>query len=307
MSTSQTPMTRTNWGRWGADDELGALNLITPQKRLADAAAVRTGRLYGLGRPLKRVTSHEGEYRIPFQRLTLMSDNDQEYWEYVGESMGAAAPGTGANEDVVITPTHMGTHLDALAHVYDDGKLYNGYPQAFSSVTGGARDTIDKIEGIAGRGVLLDVPAHLGVPFLEAGYRVSDELLEEVRVAQGTEIRPGDVVLIRVGHLEMLADAAARGEEAPGQAGVDLSSVAFFDRYEPALVGSDNQAVECIPFDERFLSVHVQLIVHRGIHLLENVELSDLAADGCHEFLFVLGPLRIAGASGSPVNPIAIG
>lgn len=298
-----------NWGRWGDEDEIGALNLITDEKRLSDLSTSTSGRLFSLGQELSRRATSEGEYRTSFQRTTLVSQNDEKFWEGLAQSMGTPAPGTGANEDIVTTPTHNGTHMDALSHVYDDGTLYNGFPRdSFTSLGGALRNSIHRVNGIASRGVLLDVPAYLGLPWLEPSFHISGDLLEEVRSAQSTEIRPGDVVLIRTGVVEATKHATEVGEPiAMMHPGIGLDSVAFFDRYEPAVIGADNSAVECVPFEERFLSVHVQLIVHRGIHLIENLDLTELSAAGCREFFFIAAPLKIVGGTGSPVNPIAIG
>ncbi|MDP3950434.1 cyclase family protein [Microbacterium sp.] len=313
MSTDTPPAAEalrgSNWGRWGESDERGTLNLITDEKRLADLGTPRTGRVFSLGKELLRQPSSVGDYRTPFQRTTLASQSDEAFWEAMAERMGTPAPGTGANEDVVITPTHNGTHMDALCHVYDDGSLYNGFPrESFTSLGGAQRNSIHRVGGIVGRGVLLDVATYLGVDWLEPSFHIESALLEEVRAAQGTRIRPGDVVLIRTGHGEAVAYAKKMGEEPPRmQPGLGLASMDFFDACEPAAVGADNSAVECIPCEERFLSVHVQLIVRRGIHLIENLDLSELAAANCRDFFFVAAPLKIVGGTGSPINPIAIG
>lgn len=310
MSISETtPARHKNWGRWGDEDEIGALNLISDEKRLADLSTVRSGRVFSLGQELRRRTTFEGEYRTSFQRTTLVSQGDEAFWEGMARSMGTPAPGTGANEDVVSTPTHNGTHVDALSHVYDDGSLYNGFSRdTFTPLGGAQRNSIHNVPAIASRGVLLDVPAYLGLPWLDPAFHISGALLEEVRSAQDTEIRPGDVILIRTGIVEASVDALEKGEPVPMMhPGIGLDSVEFFDRYDPSVIGADNSAVECVPFEERFLSLHVKLLVHRGIHLIENLDLRGLAAAECTDFFFVASPLKIVGGTGSPINPIAIG
>lgn len=300
--------TKKNWGRWGAEDERGALNLIDESKRLADASAIRTGKMYPLGLPIQRSGVPVFEYRGPAQRLTLASQTDEAFWASFGEAMGIPSDGAGGNEDLLIFGTHSGTHLDALCHVFHDGHLYNGFPNStFGSYGGAARNSIHQVGGVAGRAVLLDVATHLGVPWLEPTFRITDAVLEEVRAAQEIEIRPGDILLIRTGWLDQFFDAQERGLTlSEAQPGIDQSAVDFIDRYDISLVGSDNGAVECLPCDETLLSVHIKLLVHRGINLLEFADLRRLAADGVKEVFLVIAPMKVVGGTGSPVNPIAI-
>ncbi|MDQ1178584.1 cyclase family protein [Rhodococcus sp. SORGH_AS_0301] len=300
----------TNWGRWGDGDEIGALNLITAERRHRALGTPRTGKLYSLGLPVRSDTLPPVPYRVPSQRVTLTNQADMPMWNAIGEQMGVPSPGTGANEDVFITSTHNGTHMDALCHVFHEGKMYNGFPADSASTLAGSHfDGIEKIDGIAGRAVLLDVAAHVGVPWLEPRTRIDSDLLEATRQAQGTTVETGDILLVRTGWM----DFALSGERADesyyggyGQAGLGLGAVDFIDSHDLAVVGADNSAVECLPCDERYQSVHVELLVRRGIHLLEHLDLRALAADRVHEFFFVAAPLRIVGGSGSPINPIAI-
>ncbi|WP_285320323.1 cyclase family protein [Pseudarthrobacter sp. lyk4-40-TYG-27] len=299
-----------NWGRWGDDDQLGALNLITPEGRRAALGAPRSGKLYSLGLPVQSEYLPPVPYRVPSQRLALTNQTDMPMWNTIGEQMGVPSPGTGANEDVLITSTHNGTHMDALCHVYHEGRMYNGFPADSSSTLNGAHfNSIDKIDGIAGRAVLLDVATHLGVPWLDPRVKIDSALLEETRSAQGNDVLPGDVLLIRTGWMDFLhsgeqPDTSYYGGY--GQAGIGLDAVDFIDRHEISVVGADNSAVECLPCDERYQSVHVELLVKRGIHLLEHLDLRALSADKVHECFLVVAPLKIVGGTGSPINPIAI-
>ncbi|WP_342000309.1 cyclase family protein [Microbacterium sp. LWH7-1.2] len=304
----ETTAPKKNWGRWGADDERGALNLIDDTKRASDYEVLRTGKIYSLGLPIQRSGVPVFEYRGPAQRLTLASQTDGAFWESFGEAMDIPTDGAGGNEDLLIFGTHSGTHLDALCHVYHDDHMYNGFETStFGSYGGAARNSIHQVDGVAGRAVMLDVAAHLGVPWLDPMFRITDDVLEEVREAQGTSIRPGDILLVRTGWIDSFYDSLANGTElSAAQAGIDQSAVDFIDRYDIALVGSDNGAVECLPCDETLLSVHVKLLVHRGINLLEFADLRGMAADGVHECFLVIAPMKVVGGTGSPVNPIAI-
>lgn len=290
--------------RWGADDERGALNLLDPETVLAATRVCTTGVVYNLGLPVQRYGVPVFDYRGAPQRLTLTGAGELGAFKDYG-----APDDLGANEDTLVIPAHNGTHMDALSHVFADGKMYNGYDaKTFTASQGAAHCGIEKTGGFAARAVLLDVAAHQGVDWLEPGTNISGDDLEACRAAQGSEIRRGDIVLIRTGWLELFA-ALPPGEPAPfAQPGIGRSTVPFFDDWDVAAVGADNAAIECIPFDDNeFLAVHVELLVKRGITLIEHLVLSKMAADRCHEALFVAAPMLVTGASGSPLNPIAIG
>jgi kynurenine formamidase len=303
VATTEATQTGTgNWGRWGADDERGALNLLTPDVVLAASRVCKTGKVYNLGLPVARTGTPVFEYRGAPQRLTLTSQTDHEMVAAYG-----APEGLGANEDVLIVPAHNGTHIDALCHVYAEDKLYNGFPEEFASHAGAPRCGIEKTGGFAGRAVLLDLAGHQGVDCIEPGTNITADDLEACRAAQGVELRAGDILLFRTGWLDLFAGLEP-GQEPPfEQAGLGLSCVDYLRDHDVAAVGADNAAIEVIPFDGIFLSVHVELLVKLGISLLEHLVLTPMANDHCHEALFVAAPLLVTGGTGSPINPIAIG
>lgn len=289
-----------NWGRWGDDDERGTLNLITPEAVLEAARTCRTGKIYSLALPIQKSGVPIFEYRGAPQRYTLTNSSD------VGQFTGFGAPDDlGANEDVLVLASHSITHMDALSHVFAGGKLYNGFSaDTFTANRGASHLDVVQTASFAGRGVLLDLPRHQGVDWLAPGHVIDAAQLEACRAAQGTELRSGDILLVRTGWL----DQFAAGEAAAGQPGLGSDAVAFVDDHDISVVGADNGAIECMPFDgNEFLTVHVQLLVQRGVTLLEHLYLAELADDGCHEFLLAVGGLKVTGAAGSPINPIAIG
>lgn len=291
-----------NWGRWGDDDQRGALNLITPEAVLAATGACRTGKVYSLALPIQRTGVPILEYRGAPQRLTLTSHLDGAMYEAYG-----AAPGVGANEDMLILASHSITHMDALSHVYAEGTIYNGYPaEDFKSNSGASRCDISRTGTFAGRGVLLDLAGHQGVPWLEPGHVITADELEACRAAQGSEMRSGDILLIRTGWLEQFA--SPDGPDPYAQPGLGYDAVSFVDEHDIAAIGCDNGAIEAIPFDrDVFLGVHIELLVNRGVTLLEHLVLQEMAADRCLESLVCVGALPVTGAAGSPINPIAIG
>jgi kynurenine formamidase len=199
--------------------------------------------------------------------------------------------------------------MDALSHVYTQDGIYNGFPRDEFSTKGGAGHCDIRTTGtFAGRGILLDLPGHQGVDWLTPGTNITGDDLEACRSAQGVEIKRGDIVLVRTGWLDLFLSLGF-GEEPPfEQPGIGRTTVAFFHDHDVSAVGADNAAIECIPFDNNeFLALHIELLVKRGITLIEHLVLSKMAADKCYESLFVAAPLLVTGASGSPVNPIAIG
>ena len=294
----------TNWGRWGAEDERGALNLITAEAVVGGAGVVRRGKVYALGLPIDATHAPIVDGRGEPRRLTLTCDSDDERYAAFG-----AAAGVGANQDVLIMASHHGTHMDALSHVFARSEMYNGFDSStFKSFSGAGKLGIEKVGAVVGRGVLLDVARHLGVDVLPGGYCISGDELEACSAKQGVEVRSGDIMLVRTGWLENWQRLAALGEESGmGTPGIGLSAAEFVRDHDIAAVGADNSAVEVIPFDgDEFLSVHIELLVNQGVHLFEHLSLGELGVDGVREFLFVACPLPVIGAAGSPINPVAI-
>lgn len=292
-----------NWGRWGADDQRGALNLQTADVVLAATKVCRTGKVYSLALPIGQGSGPIFDYRGSPQRLTLTSRTDAAMFASYG-----SADGTGSNEDVLVIASHTLTHMDALSHVFADGHVYNGHEDAFSTLGGAPSCGIEATASFAGRAVLLDVAAHHGVDWLEPGRPITGDELESCRAAQGVELRAGDVLLVRTGWLEYFASLPAGSPPPFEQSGLGLAAVPFVRDHDVAVVGADNPAIECLPFDDgQFLGVHRALLVELGVTLLENLWLKDMATDRCYEALLCVGALPVVGATGSPINPIVIG
>jgi kynurenine formamidase len=293
--------TRTdNWGRWGADDERGTLNLITDERVLAATQVCKTGKVYSLSLPIQQHGVPIFDHRGAPRRYTLTSASDRDPFAAMG-----GAPGLGANEDMLVLASHSITHMDALSHVFTEDGIYNGFPRDEFSSQGGAEHCDIRATGtFAGRGILLDLPRHQGVDWLEPGHAITTAELEACVDAQGTDVRAGDILLVRTGWLDLYA----AGTDDWSQPGLGVDAVSFIDEHEIAAVGCDNTAIECMPFEGGvMLAVHIELLVKRGVTLLEHLKLSELAADGCHEFFLSVGALQVTGAAGSPINPVAIG
>lgn len=297
------PTGRSNWGRWGEGDERGAVNLIGSAQVLEATSACRTGRVYQLGLRVQRRGVPLIDFRPAPERYSLFRDTDDATFRRLGFD-----DSVGVNEDVLVVPTHNGTHMDALAHLAVGGTIYNGFDAATAEAHRGAgRCGIEKLGPVVGRAVVLDVAGHLGVEWLEPGTPVGSDLLESCRAASGLEVLAGHVLLVRTGWLDLFA-ALERGVKPPfEQPGLSLDAVDFIADHDVAVVGADNAAVEVIPFDQgRHLGLHQALLHGLGVTMLEHLMLSEVAADRCGGGLFVAAPLPVTGGSGSPVNPVLI-
>ena len=305
MATTETTATTNNWGRWGDDDERGALNHLTPDMIKTAAGSITTGKVYSLGIPIQSQGVPLMDYRGTPMRLTLQDSTDDGIYEMYG-----CHQGTGAHEDVLVMASHTTSHMDALVHVYGDYKHYNGVGHDAMHALGGAQKLgIDKVGGFAARAVLLDMVAYFGdEKYVELGRNITSEDLQGAAKAEGVEVRAGDVVLVRTGYLQFWFENNEAGTLPPfEQAGIGGDAAQWLAAMDIVAVGCDNAAVEVIPFqDNDFLSVHKTLLVNAGIYMLEFLNLQEPAADGNYEGLLAVAPLKVTGATGSPVNPIFI-
>jgi kynurenine formamidase len=283
----------------GPADRRGALNYLTPETTMAALRAVRLGRSVSLAGPI--------DYRVT-------ADNPEPA-EHSMTATGEAAPPGGLS----FAADHVGmnihgnadTHIDALSHVIYDGRLYNDRPADLVDDAGAAELSIGvAADGIVGRGVLLDVPRARGVPWLEPGDHVTVGDLAAAERDQQVEVGPGDLLLVRVGH-RLRRFQLGPWDAARTRAGLHPTVMRFVADRRVALLGSDGNndtapsAVAGVDFP-----VHVLAITALGVHLVDYLDLEVLAAV-CAEtrqwsFLCVVAPLRLALATGSPVNPIAI-
>jgi kynurenine formamidase len=285
-------MSKEAWGRWGTQDERGALNFIGPEQVRRGAALVLTGQTISLAKPLSPKTS------VPKHRAGVQHFMGRDGGDYAA---GARRPGGFQfAEDTVVLPLHIGTHIDALCHAWCDDCLYNGFPgQGTRSTTGALRCGIDKMGPIVTRGVLLDMVRLRGAPMAPRESIGRTDL----EAATPVGIEPGDAVLIRTGWLESQTNDISFDEEP----GIDEAAALWLAERGVAMVGADNFAIEAIPFPTgTVFPVHQRLIRDYGIPLLEGLELKPLAAHGRATFLFVAAPLPVVGGTGSPLAPVAV-
>lgn len=283
----------SNQGRWGPDDELGTLNFVTSEVRRAALAGVVHGEVVSIGKDLRT----RGSAQVPPSAVHAMV--------YGGHSQISA-------QDLLTLVPHgfEMTHLDALAHSYFDGRIYNG--RVASDVVTPSGITFGSIaafaEGILTRGVLLDVPAARGVEHLEAGEGIGVADLEAAEHLAGTEVREGDAVLVRSGIDRRLGDAPA-DPSAPRE-GLLPQVVPWLHERRVSLYSGD--CIERLPsgYERVPLPLHQVGMVAMGLVIADCVDAEALAATcrrfGRHDFLLVIAPLRVPGGSASPVNPLAV-
>ncbi|MCW2883382.1 MAG: hypothetical protein QOE54_1493 [Streptosporangiaceae bacterium] len=301
-----------NWGRWGAADERGALNLLTPEAVVAAASCVREGRALSLSLPIRGATSSPAPTTVPHLRgrplpQHFMSVDGGDY------AAGARAIGAGlkmADDALIVTPHGTTTHMDALSHMWSGEELYNGHPANRVRSYGATRCGIDKAGPVVARGVLFDVAALRGVPHLAVGDRISGADLEACLAGGEVELRPGDVAVVRTG---WPLTWSAGGPEAywAGQPGLSADGGRWLAERDVCMVASDNGAIgglnEHQLADEGLADdLHMIFLWRHGIHLAEMLWLEELAEAGRTDFLFIAAPLVIEGGTGSPINPIAV-
>ena len=293
----------SNWGRWGSDDERGTLNHITPADLVAAAGLIRTGKVFDLGIPFgSDGPQAPGGSRMNPVLLTSETGRGQDF----GDDVHYA-------DDYVFMPLQAASQWDALAHVYYDGLMYNGFSADSITGRGAAHCSIDRLgKGVVGRGVLLDVARLRGVPWLAPADLITADDLDEACTRQGVTVGRGDILLIRTGWRRKWVterDAAAWRSPQPGL-GIDCCE--WLAEREVAAVGSDNRAVEVLPArpPNAFLPLHMVLIRDMGMPLAEILDFEELAddcaADGVWEFFLCAPPIKFTGAVGSPVNPLAL-
>jgi kynurenine formamidase len=223
----------------------------------------------------------------------------KQHGEYV------APGGVSSASDAIALGSHVGTHIDALCHFSCGGKLHGGVAVADAqSYSGGLqRYSIDTIPPILRRGVLLDIAGRQNVNALAADFEITPAHLEDALAAQNVEIEPGDVVLLRTGWARYFGDPAKFISQVHGP-GPALPGAQWLSSRGVFAAGSDTVAFERVP--DAAMPVHVHLLVEGGIHIVECLNLEELAAAQAYTFLFIAVPMKIRGATGAPVRPLAL-
>ncbi len=289
----------SNWGRWGADDQIGTLNLITPDTRRRAAGLVKEGVSVNCSLPLN--TTGGIENPNPVTHAMLRAGDTEE---------------ATASLDYFAIASHgiAHTHLDALCHIFYKGRMYNDRRATMVTSTGALANSIESgTDGIVSRGVLLDMPRVLGKDWLEPGEAIYPDDLKAAERALSVTVEPGDVLLLRTGRHRRRAalGAPALSPMLEGLAGIHVTSLPWLKERGIAVLGCDGVSdVTPSGLEGGGLPVHSLIIPAMGVHLLDNAQFDDLA-DTCSrlgrwEFMLTMAPLRLLRGTASPVNPIAL-
>jgi kynurenine formamidase len=292
-----------NWGVWGDDDARGTLNYITPDGVRKAAALVRSGRTVSMAVPMNKVAGPDNPHPVAHYMVQAF-DGDSSLGE------------PGFSLDYIAGEIHgdCHTHVDALCHVAYKGKLYNGKPASDVTTRGPQiQDITAYAHGIAGRGVLLDIPRLRGVKWLEPGEAVTAEELEQCEQAQGVRMEEGDILVFRTGHHRRRLELGAwnNGYDGEGKAGLHATAIPLLRERKVAAFFPDGDG-ETVPsnVDGIAYPIHALQIVAMGMACADSLNLEDISA-ACEEerrweFFVLAAPLRLPGGTGSYFNPIAI-
>jgi kynurenine formamidase len=293
----------SNAGRWGPDDERGTLNLIDRAAVLRGVAAVRTGRTFSLAIPFDEDGPQTGA--IPGR------DNPARRMLMVNQSLTGDPSDFCTSDDSVTMGVQAATHWDALAHVGYEGELYNHVPFAAVTEAGASKLGIDSFGPVVTRGILADLPRALGVERLDGGHPISGDDLDAAVALGGIDVAPGDVLLVRTGHMHWLrhGDKDRFRDPSPG---LSTRSIEWLRDHDVAAVATDTLVFECWPGEDPAVLLPVHMLHLRDMGMPQGQlwaldELADdCAADGHYACLLCATPLPLTGAVGGPVAPTAV-
>lgn len=298
-----------NWGKWGPDDELGSMNFVTQEMVVGASNLVRKGKVFSLALPLDSEGPMNGSYgRINPVHVMLQDGGD------IASGAQDHLATLRYTDDAAYLVLQSSTQWDALAHIYHDGQMYNGYGTDQVNSGGALKNSITNIKDRAvGRGVLLDIARYKGKDALATSEPIEAADLEGCATQQGVTVGEGDFVLVRTGQLEERRQTGEWGDFAGGPApGLAISACDFFCPRRVATVSTDTWGTEVLPneTEDVFQPLHIIMLVNAGIYLGEMWDMEELAKDcaddGVYEFMLVAPPLTVTGSVGSPVNPQAI-
>jgi kynurenine formamidase len=292
----------SNWGRWGADDKLGTLNLIDDNKRRQAAALVRGGLAVSLARDIDPADPD------PLGRGTTV----QRFMQFM--PIGSPDSACVAYRDYVGLVAHGShTHLDALSHISWHGRSYNGAAAADTTTLNGAQalSAHHAVTGFLTRGVLLDIPALHSVPWLPPGTVVGPDEIDAALERQGVDVGPGDALALYTGNFDRIATEGL--DPLSRSPGWSPAALPWLHEHDVALILADNINDVMAPVyrsPELKYPIHIVSLVAMGMWMVDNAALTELAgacrAAGRYEFMFTMQPWRVVGTTSSPVNPIAI-
>ena len=290
---------QANWhpSKWGPNDEIGAANHLTPERAIAAAQLVKTGKVYSLG---IEVTPDTPAFPPRGCKLYIVQPG-----QHAGATLGDTK--TSYNDDILNCWVGIGSQLDGLGHIGIDNVYYNGvHAKDFVDSTGLKKFGIEKVPPMVTRGVLLDMAGYLGVDIVKEGTPFNKAEIDGAAKKQGIEIREGDVVLFHTGWLSLIDKEPQRyGSVEPG---LGKEGAEYLVSKGVVAVGADTWGLEVLPFEKGVgvFEVHQILLAKNGTYILENMNTAPLAKDKAWEFMFVLGHNKYKGAVQSMINPVAI-
>jgi kynurenine formamidase len=302
-----------NWGRWGAEDEIGTLNFTTPADIVAAARLVQKGKVMSLALSYDAKGPQGGKSKYPalgrFNPIHVMLRTGTDAYSGVLDHRKIRGA-----DDIIIMPLQCGTQWDGLGHIFYGDHMWNGYDCRTVTSAGAQKCGIEQTrERMVGRGVLLDIPGMLGLQHLPDGFAITSELLDKAERHCRVDVRRGDFLLVRTGQMEAkLAEANWDGYSGGDAPGLAFETLDWLHHRQVAAIVTDTWGVEVRPneTDEANQPWHWIAIPMMGLTVGEIFYLADLAedcaADGRYEFMFVAPALPITGAVGSPANPLAI-
>ena len=302
--------TLENWhpSRFGKDDLIGAFNLITPDSILKALRLVKQGRVYDLSHVLDQDMPVPGFHGGFFANTQYTLENGVEWHDRM---IGKMSNGYSAQNMRLAISDHSGTHIDQLNHVgemQEDGEflVYNGMKNRDIIDTFGTKKLgAEGMPPMIARGVLIDVAGHKGVDMFPAGYAVQPDELDAALARQGTKVEEGDVVLVHTGWGKNWTDPA---KALSGEPGIGKACAQWAVDHNIICWGLDQFGTDPIPFEfpGEALPMHIAMLTKAGIRLMENVRMDEIVADKVYEFLIIAAPLKVKGATGSPVRLLAL-
>ena len=303
----------SNWGKWGTGDGSGTANFITREMVRDAARRVSYGKVVPLGLEFNQngpQTGANGRFNCLRYSVATGADHATGVQKWSG---GAMPRQMGYADDAVVLHLQSATHWDSLSHIFHRGKMYNGFPATDVSSLGACHNGSEHLKDkLVGRGVLLDLPRAKGVAWLEDGYAISSDDLDETAELQKVEIREGDIVLLRTGQMTRCRRhgwGTFAGGDAPG---LSFYTIPWLYNHRVAAVASDTWGVEVRPNElpDSFQPFHVPALVYMGLLLGEMFQLDGLAEEcaqrGAYEMLVIAPPLAFTGTAGAPPGPVAI-
>ena len=290
--------------RWGAGDQLGAANQLTPETTLAALALAKTGNVLDLSHVIENGAPYMGPNQTPY---VIHSGATARNSMKIRAAMGATNE-VGANLERVGMTMHVGTHIDALGHFSIGEHLYGDHTVDESVGDFGLINLgIEQMPPLITRGVCLDVSGLDGSAYLGVGRAVTADDLQRCCEAQDVGLKAGDAVLVNTGWGRFFM--VNNGKYLEGEPGLDVDAAKWLTAQGVVAIGADNMALEVLPgtnHPEVMMPVHQHCLVEAGVHIIENLVLADLAHDAISTFCFVLLPVKFKGATGCPIRPVAI-